>query len=330
MNYVPLARPVGAFQQPVPAADIEAMCRRTFGPGASIVSAVELGGGWYNSTYRWTLTGENRPVILRVAPAPGQQFRIERELMRAEHAVLPFLAPIAPLIPRTLAADFTHELIGRDFLFQTVLPGVPGPEGIGAYPLERHGALYRQLGEITRLIHQVRGAQFGRVTGPWHASWSEALVAYFDDLAADLDDVGLDSNDVRRFATAAGRDRALLDEVTVPRLLHGDLWTVNIMLDPGADEPVICGVFDNDRASWGDPEADWPIYLAGLKPGTARDAFWDGYGPRPSGAAATRRSLYYVARHIGAIRLELYRLHKAAEVPKTYEQMHSLLMQLSA
>lgn len=330
MEYVPVPRPPGAFQQPVPATDIEAMCLRAFGPGAAPVSAVELAGGCYNSTYRVTLTGESQPVILRVAPVPGRQFRVERETMRAEHAVLPFLAPIAPLIPRTLAADFTHEVIGRDYMFQTVLPGVPGPEGIGAYPAGRHGALYRQLGEITRLIHGVRGVRFGPVAGPGHATWSEAVAGYFTDLAADLDDLGLDSRDARQFAAAAGQDRAALDEVASPRLLHGDLWTVNVMLDPAAEEPVICGVFDNDRVTWGDPEADWPLYLAGRKPGTARDAFWDGYGMRSSGEAAARRSLYYLARHIGAIRLERHRLGQARQVPQTYEQMHSLLVQLTA
>jgi aminoglycoside phosphotransferase (APT) family kinase protein len=220
-------------------------------------------------------------------------------------------------------------VLGRDYLFQTLLPGVPGPEGIGTYPLARHGALYRQLGEIARLIHRVRGLQFGPVAGPWHASWGEAVIAYFTDLAADLNDLGLESSDVCQLAAAAGRDRAVLDEVTVPRLLHGDLWTANVMLEPGADEPVICGVFDNDRVSWGDPEADWPVYLAGLEPGTARDAFWDGYGTRPSGAAAARRSLYYMARHVGAIRLEQHRLGKADLVPQTYEQMRSLLAHLS-
>lgn len=330
MEFVAVTRFDGAFQQPVPAADIEEMCLRAFGSGTSLVSAAELGGGSYNSTYRVTLSGEDQPVILRVAPAPARQFRIEREMMRAEDAVTPFLAPIAPLIPRTLAADFTHEVIGRDYMFQTMLPGVPGPEGIGAYPVASHGALYRQFGEITRILHRVRGEQFGPVAGPCHTTWSEAVVAYFTDLAADLDDQGLDASDVRKLAAAADRDQAVLDEVTVPRLLHGDLWTVNVMLDPGAKEPVICGVFDNDRVSWGDPEADWPVYLAGLKPGTARDAFWDGYGTRPSGDAAARRAVFYTARHIGAIRLERHRLGKAGHLPQTYEQMHSLLAQLSA
>lgn len=48
---------------------------------------------------------------------------------------------------------------------------------------------------------------------------------------------------------------------------------------------MICGVFDNDRASWGDPDADWPVFLAPLQPGIARDAFWgrERVGPVRSG-----------------------------------------------
>ncbi|CAL9675435.1 hypothetical protein [Streptomyces sp. enrichment culture] len=40
----------------------------------------------------------------------------------------------------------------------------------------------------------------------------------------------------------------MLDEVTEPRLLTGDLWTVNCLLDRVAAEPVITGVLDFDRA----------------------------------------------------------------------------------
>lgn len=328
MEFVPLARPEGAFQQPVTASDVEAMCRRALGPGTVVASAVELGGGMYNTTYRVALAGQEAPVIVRVAPAPGRQFRIERGLMRNEHAALPFLAPVAHLVPRTLAADFTREVTGRDYMIQTMLVGVPGPDGIGRYPAERHGPLYRQLGEIARLIHGVRGDRFGPVVGPWFGTWSEAVAAYFTDLAADLDDIGLDSRDVRQVADGVARDRTVLDAVTVPRLLHGDLWTVNVMLEPDADEPVICGVFDNDRASWGDPEADWPIYMAARKPGSTRDAFWDGYGRRPYGEGAARRWLYYLARHIGAIRLERHRLGNAGLVPQTYEQLGDVLAKL--
>lgn len=305
------------------------MCQRAFGSSVRVSSAVELGNGMYNNTYRVDV-GEERPVILRVAPEPARQYRIERGLMRNEYASIPFLAPIASMIPRTLAADFTHEIIGRDYLFQTLLDGVSGPEGIGQYPRAQWASFFRQMGEIARSIHSVRGERFGPVTDPGFDTWSEAIIAHFVELAADLDDAGLDSADVREVAVAADKYRAVLDEVTEPRLLHGDLWTVNVMMDPNAAEPVISGVFDNDRTSWGDPESDWVIYMAAKKPGTERDAFWDTYGPRPSTAGAARRSLFYLAKHIGAIRLERHRLGNADAVPETYEQLREVLDQLQA
>jgi aminoglycoside phosphotransferase (APT) family kinase protein len=329
VEFQPIERAPDAFQLSVTAEQIIAMCQRAFGSSVRVSSAVELGNGMYNNTYRVDV-GEERPVILRVAPEPARQYRIERGLMRNEYASIPFLAPIASMIPRTLAADFTHEIIGRDYLFQTMLDGVSGPEGIGQYPRAQWASFFRQMGEIARSIHSVRGERFGPVTDPGFDAWSDAVIAHFVELAADLDDAGLDSADVREVAAAADKYRAVLDEVTEPRLLHGDLWTVNVMMDPNAAEPVISGVFDNDRTSWGDPESDWVIYMAAKKPGTERDAFWDTYGPRPSTAGAARRSLFYLAKHIGAIRLERHRLGNADAVPETYEQLREVLDQLQA
>lgn len=101
MEFRPVGRDPGAFQQSVTEDQVLAMCRRAFGDQTQPVSAVELGLGSYNSTYRVDL-GADRTVILRVAPEPGRQTRAERSLMRNEHASVPYLAPIAALMPRTL------------------------------------------------------------------------------------------------------------------------------------------------------------------------------------------------------------------------------------
>lgn len=329
MDFRPIERAADAFQQSVTPEEIEAMCRRAFGSRVQVASAVELGNGMYNNTYRVQID-EDRPVILRVAPAPARQYRIERHLMRNEYASVPYLAPIAAMIPRTLGVDFTHEIIDRDYLWQSLLDGVEGPEGIGNYPRPQWTSFFRQMGEIARSIHSVQGDRFGPVAGPGFDTWSEAVLAFLADLAADLDDVGLDSADVREVAAAVEKDRAVLDEITEPRLLHGDLWTVNVMMEPGAPEPAISGVFDNDRTSWGDPASDWTIFMARKKPGTERDAFWESYGEPSTAPNAVRRSLFYRAKHIGAIRLERHRLGNNDAVPETYEQMRDVLDELRA
>ncbi|MGQ0773181.1 MAG: phosphotransferase family protein [Pseudonocardiales bacterium] len=329
MEFRAIERAAGAFQQPVTAVEVQALCRRAFGPAVRVVSAVELGNGMYNSTFRVELAGQD-PVVLRVAPEPGRQFSSERELIRNEYGSVPYLAPIAALMPRVLAADFTHDLIGRDYLFQTLLPGVPAPERIGDYPRSAWPGFFAQMGAIARDVHSVRGPHFGPVAGSTCLTWSEAVVDSLITIADDLDSAGLDSADVREVCKAVTqRHLAVLDKITEPRMLSGDLWTVNVMLADGAAEPTITGVLDFDRTWWGDPAADWTIRMAAAKPGTERDAFWDTYGPRDTSPAALLRSRIYEARHLGALRLERHRLGNAEGVSDSYGEVAAVLADLT-
>jgi aminoglycoside phosphotransferase (APT) family kinase protein len=316
VRFESITRPAGAFQQPLTVEQVVAVCRRGF--GREPVSAVELGGGSFNTTYRVDV-GDG-PVILRVAPVWSH--RIERHFMRHEHASLPFFAPIAALMPRTLFVDFTHDLLPRDYTFQTMLGGVSGPEGFGA--LADKPGFFRQLGAIVRAVHGVRGERFGRPAGPLFGTWSEAVLSELDNTVADLRDAGLDDGDVREVAALASKNSAVLDEITEPRLLHGDLWVPNVRLD---GERVV-GVFDHDRAMWGDPAADWSVYEAGRRPGADRDAFWDTYGRPSKSRNAAWRSALYRAVHTGAVRLERHRLGLADRIPASYEDMARLLAEL--
>lgn len=327
MDFHPVARAADAYQRSVTAGQIEAAARRAFGDEVRVTRAVELGDGTYNSTYRVAFAA-GPDAILRVAPEPGRQFRAERGFMRNEHAAMPYFAPVAALMPRVLAVDFTHEVIGRDYMFQSVLDGVPAPEGLAAYPRTAWTSFFRGVGALARRIHAVRGPWFGPVAGPGFDSWSEALLAALDDIAADLDDANLDADDIRELIALAAAHRPVLDGVAEPRLLHGDLWTVNLMVVPGAPEPTVCGVFDADRAWWGDPESDWCIYRAAGRPGTERDAFWETYGPLADTPGAAWRRTFYSARNVAAARLERLRLGKTEEVAESYAELRQLLVQL--
>ncbi|MFD2415166.1 phosphotransferase family protein [Amycolatopsis pigmentata] len=322
MEFRPVARAAGAFQETVSASEILALCHRGFGQDAVVLSAIELDGGLYNNTYRIEFPDRDA-VILRVAPEPGRQFRIERRLMRGEQTSLPFFAPIAAMMPRTLFADWTHDLIGRDYVFQTILDGVPAARAIHDYPRPAWAALYRQLGAVTKTVHSVRGERFGPVTGPGYDHWSEAVIRCLEDTAADLEDAGLDASDMRAVATVAAEQTEALDAIEEPRLLHGDLWTPNLMLAPKAPEPLITGVLDHDRAWWGDPAADWSVFVASGK--SAAKPFWDTYGTLPCSADANWRALIYRARHLGAIRLERHRLGRDDRIADTYHRMREVL-----
>jgi aminoglycoside phosphotransferase (APT) family kinase protein len=302
--------------------EIEAVCRRAFGAG--VVRAVELGLGGYNSVYRVELAGRDSAVILRAAPREAAQFGSELHLMRNEYASVPWLAAIAPLMPEVLAVDWSHDVIDRDWMIQTCLPGIPAPEHLGSYPRSGRTTFFRQLGAITRTVHDVRGPHFGRVTGPSYASWSEVVIASFTQIADDLEQAGLDAADVRKAAELAAQGRATLDEVREPRLLTGDLWTVNCLLDAEAPEPLISGVVDFDRTEFGDPAADWTIHMAQAKD-DERESFWHSYGTLDLSPAAAHRAHIYEARHLAAIRLERHRLNNPQAVNESYDVMAKIL-----
>lgn len=306
MDVQAVERSPGAFQEPVPAAQIEAMLRRAFGDGARATRAVEIGIGTYNSTYRLEVEGGD-PVILRVAPDPSKEAHGAHDAMRNEHAAAPYFATLGPLVPRTLAVDFTHQLIGRDYMIQTVLAGVPAVEGLDLYARPQWAFFYRQLGAITRAIHEVRGGWFGQVAGPGQDTWSQALIEQLLDRAAAVDDAGLDSGETRRVIAAAEAHRSVLDDITEPRLLHGDLWQLNVLIDPAAAEPTITGVLDCDSATWGDPLADWTIHQARQRRGSEVDAFWESYGTVRDDEASEMRQQFYLARNLIGARLDMQR-----------------------
>ncbi|PWJ05115.1 aminoglycoside phosphotransferase family protein [Streptomyces sp. NWU49] len=324
MEFRPIQRAPEAFQQPVTADEIEAICRRAFGAHTKVLSATELGTGMYNTTFRVAVASQERPVILRIAPEPERQFTSERALMRNEYASLPYLAALAPLMPRVLAVDFTHEIIGRDYMVQSLLDGIPASEHLRTYPRSAWPVYYRQLGEIVRRVHDVRGPAFGPLTGPAYGRWSEAVAASLEDIATDLEGVGLDAGDVRKVITAVHHHQAVLDEITEPRMLAGDLWLPNTQLDQQAREPAITGTYDFDRTWWGDPAADWTIRMVTAK-SDERQTFWDSYGPLAQSEVAAWRSMIYEARHLGAIRLERHRLGNREGVHASYASMADIL-----
>lgn len=331
MRYRGIERAADAFQQPVDADTVGRLCRRALGSG--IATVTELPWGSYNSVYRVDLDSGD-PVVLRIAPEHARQFRAEAALMRNEYAAVPYLAPVGDLLPRILFADFTHELIDRDYLVVTLLPGTPAPEAVGRYPRHQWAGLFEQLGAVARRIHRVPGRAFGPVAGPWFDTWSAALIAYFDAVEHDVRQAGYDATDVRQLVLATERLSPVLDEITQPRLLHGDGWTGNVLVDPASPERpddvlTVTGLCDWDRAEWGDPLADWAIQRALERPGTEREAFWTGYGQPRSVAAGVRQPIYR-ARLVLGLRLDRIRSGRADLVDATYDELGELLGELAA
>jgi aminoglycoside phosphotransferase (APT) family kinase protein len=302
MEFLPLKR-LSQDTPLSPTADqIVSMCQRAFGSSVRIVSARELGGGTFNTTFLITL--DDQQVILRIAPPPTVDLMWnDHWLMRREVQIQPFFAAIASLMPRTLLADFTHQLINRDYIFQTYLAGDRWDQTADQFTPEEKLQLWEQFGRITKTIHSTVGTSFG---GPYPApefpTWSQSVLYHLESAIQATSEEQLDVTDLRSVLVIVQGQTAALDAITQPRLLHGDLWLFNILVSRGLEGPTISGILDADRAWWGDPLADWTMFVFAMEapekhPGHAR--FWQAYGAVEQALETAFRQAVYEAMHIG-------------------------------
>jgi aminoglycoside phosphotransferase (APT) family kinase protein len=303
MEYTFIEREAGSFQKPLPAERIVAMCRRAFGQVVGPQNVRELGAGMFNNTYVVEMSGGPR-YILRVGPHPSSYvFSNETSLLRREYTIQPYLGAVAQVVPRTLYADFSGEIIDRDYVFQSYIEGELWDEVKEDLSEDGQVLLWRQLGEIARTIHHTRGATFGLPYPKQERErWSDALIDIAQGMLDDLIALDLDATGVAAYVALLDGGRHLIDEVDRPHLAHGDLWPKNVLIDRSSCDPVIVGLLDSERAFWGDPMAEWVFYFWRVPP-----AFWEGYGPRPDGAGAAFRAHAYAGLYSVQTFLEAWR-----------------------
>lgn len=289
MQFIPVDRPAGHFQQAPTPAQLEAMCRAAFGHSVQIHQIRELSSGLFNNTFVVDLA-DSRTVVLRVAPAPGAHvYPNERWLMRREYSVQPYLVPACPAVPRTLFADFSHTVVDRDYVFQAFIEGEVWGFVKDQLSPDENNAVRRQLGRIARQINAVRGDRFGSpYPDPGFSRWSDALLHLLSAMARELVAQGKDATGAYELVQWIERHRPLFDAITEPRLLHGDLWPQNVIISREGSGLEIVGLIDSERALWGDPEFEWIYCLGNQQP-----AYWEGYGERDTSEGAPLRAVAY-------------------------------------
>jgi aminoglycoside phosphotransferase (APT) family kinase protein len=280
-------------------AQITAMCQRGFGNDTGVESVQELGGGTFNSAYLITFA-DQRKVILRVAPRATADTAWEDVLlMQREHAMQPYFAPIAARMPRTLLVDFTQQLIDRDYMFQTFIEGERWDDAWDELTPEENNFLWAQFGNIIRQIHEVRGEYFGLPRpGFQFERWSQTVIDRMERTLHAAENIQLDVTHITQSLEMIRTHPEQLDEIEIPRLLHGDLWLFNLLIERRVNEPAIVGVLDADRAWWGDPMADWTMFiLAHAEPDEGHAHFWQAYGKPEATSGATFRKTVYDGMH---------------------------------
>jgi aminoglycoside phosphotransferase (APT) family kinase protein len=290
-----LPRPATDFQQPPTAAEITAFAARLLGPDTAITEAVELGGGAFNNTFRLT-TATGHRSILRLSPPPAHPllFHVEHHLLRREHSLTPFLASIpalAPLLPRTLATDFSHEISPRDAILSEFIEGENWDAVMPVLTPADNDALWRQLAALLRHIHATPAQHFGWTPpATSHTRWSDFILGNIRGLLVDCKKLGVPATEAQTWATVAERCAPALDLISEPRVLHGDPWPKNVLIrrDSPDGAPRIVALLDHERGGFGDPQSEWVFHGCDFPP-----VFWEAYGPRPTAPASQIRANLY-------------------------------------
>lgn len=285
---------------------IRTILTRHFGSDLHGFSVKELGGGTFNETYLIEIPDQEK-VILKIAPPviPGM-FWDDVALMRREHNILPFFASIAALIPKTIFVDFTHQIVERDYVLQAFMQGDRWSNIEDELTEEETIDLWRQCGEIVKQIHETTGEQFGYpYPGESFANWSDVVLDRFFRIAGSFRDYHVEISHFSTISDIVSSARSVLDDIRTPSLLHGDLWTFNLLVTRKDGKPYITGVLDTERAWWGDPLADWIMFLLSIRSDEKQwqprvAAFDRGYGALERSESTRFRQEVYKAMHIGS------------------------------
>lgn len=255
-------------------AELTRICKRGLGSNTNILSIEEQSGGMFNKTYVLKLRMYQK-LILRVSPPSSAYiFYNELNLMRREHTVQPFLASISHLIPKTIMADFTHEIIDRDYVFQSFLEGERWDDIKDELTRSENEDLWHQNGQISNRINCTHGKYFGYpLPQKQFSKWSDAVIDMVSGMHADLIALNVDDTGIPELVRIMQAGRSLLDHIRTPQLIHGDIWEKNILVERIGPKPRIVGLLDAERAFWGDPMADWIHHRWEVS-----QSYWGGYG----------------------------------------------------
>jgi aminoglycoside phosphotransferase (APT) family kinase protein len=271
-------------------------------PAVRIADSTPLTGGTYNALHTVGLTDGAR-LVLKVPPPPHlPRLRYEAELLRGEALFYDCAAAAGVPAPQVVRAE-PDERAEQPYLLMTHCSGVTWYgvcEGMADPERDR---LRTELGALVARLHAVRGPGYGypaQTLAPLADRWAPAFTAMAGAVLDDAETYGpwlpLPVPEIRAVFAAAG---PVLDEVTVPALVHFDLWPGNVLLDGPAGDRTISGLIDGERMFWGDPLADFaslsliygnpegdPAFLAGYVAGGGSGHF---------DAAAVRRIALYRA-----------------------------------
>ncbi|MGN1420819.1 MAG: phosphotransferase family protein [Eubacterium sp.] len=252
-----------------------------------IQSVRQLHGGMFNTTY--LVRSKNEQYILRVGPVHTDLLLpFEQHLGEAEVYVCNLLQENNIPANQPLISDFSKQIINRDYMIFSYIDGINMSEKEVKKSNKPH--LQKQVGAVTKRIHQITGDYFGRVSdsfkGVTFSKWCDYLFYELQTLIKSCKKHNVFSEKILiDIESLFKQGKPYLNYISSPKLVHMDLWEGNIMIDK--NQKQILAVIDTDRCLFGDPDMD----LA--NPWLITEDFLEGYGELPHSEYRKIKILYY-------------------------------------
>lgn len=279
--------------------------------------------GHFNDSY-FVETSSNA-YVLRIAPADETpKLFYEQRMMRQEPGLHELVRTRTDIpVPHIIAADFSRQIIPRDYLILEKLAGKPLSE---CTQVDLDKVLHR-VGDCVRQCHDITAHSFGYLGEHQpmmpQQNWGEAFAVMWRMLLDDIGKTGIYSREeVRAMVKLLDKFQHYFERPVAASLLHMDIWAQNILVD---EQSNVTGLLDWDRALWGDPGIEFAVldYC-----NIAQPAFWQGYGqvdPRTSAAAPVRTVFYLMYEVQKYIVIEAGRRNQREEALRYKEQAFQMV-----
>lgn len=277
--------PVSVTKSLVSEETIYNMVNKAF--GCEPKEIIELTEGFFNVAYRIEL--ENRPVILKVAPAPEVDIlTYEKNIMWTEVDSMKMIKQRTSVpVPEILFYDDSCTICDRTYFFMEYLPGRSFSSGMEELSEEEKSHIFNKVGQCTRELNEITGEKFGYYGQPerqgdvWYEVFKEMLLDAFTDAERKAIAVPVAKE---KMLALLEKDKNCFEEVTVPRFVHWDIWAGNVFVD----KSKVTGIIDFERALWADE-----LMEVGFRTYDYNKNFFDGYGITELSENQKRRALWY-------------------------------------
>lgn len=257
-------------------------------PNKGIPQIEELTEGMCNAAYKLTYEDGFCTILKISSPIRTGFMTNECNLMDAEVKAMKLVAQQTNIkVPQVYTYDTTKTLCEGDYFFMECLKGANWITVIENLGEEVNTKLRREVGRLQKQLSTVTNDSFGLLGDTEHQFDTLFDFLYFliSNVLHDAEKrnvfIGVSKD---KILSLLKKDKQYFKTVTIPTLVHWDMWEGNIFVK----DEAIAGIIDWERAMWGEPYMD-----DRFRHHNRKEEFLQGFGVTQLSETELRRIYWY-------------------------------------